>query len=183
MIGMPWRGTHAAELSIVGTWGHQQDAHTRSGATFLGPVRATRANPVGDQCASGLLWLSGRLIRGDGALHRRAPTDGPGSRLTTRYCCPSTSVRIGSTVTAHRDGVRKILLASCRCTVALEFLVGRSVPSHWETIQSACACACALGWWQSVSQSVFQPVTLSYVPVSVPVSILAPVCICFKCIS
>lgn len=59
MIGMSWRGTHAAELSICRDLeppSTMRDA--RSGATFPDLIRATRANQAGDQCASGLLlWL------------------------------------------------------------------------------------------------------------------------------
>lgn len=95
---------------------------------------------------------------------------------TAYYCCPSTSVRIGPTVTAHRDGVRKILLASCRCTVALEFLL--AVPYHLVggPVQSrlclylCCAFACALVGGISNSSSHLHP-TLNSASVSVSVSV------------
>lgn len=82
MIGMPWRGTHAAELS------HCRDLEppsamrdARSGATFLD--QDVRLEPTWREI-NALLGCCSRLDEGAGGRHRRAATmDRPGSRLAT----------------------------------------------------------------------------------------------------
>lgn len=82
MIGMPWRGTHAAELSHCRDFeppSAMRDA--RSGATFLD--RYVRLEPTWREI-NALLGCSSILNGGSGGRHRRAATmDRPGSRLTT----------------------------------------------------------------------------------------------------
>lgn len=82
MIGMPWRGTHAAELSICQDLEPQSTMRdARSGATLLDWY--LRLEPTRREINALLGFCSG-LNGGAGKRHRRAATmDRLGSRLGT----------------------------------------------------------------------------------------------------
>lgn len=71
MIGMSWRGTHAAELSIVGTCVRQHDARCTIGSYLPRPGTCDSSQPGGRSmrfCAAAAVMDQ----TGSGLLHRHA---------------------------------------------------------------------------------------------------------------